>query len=62
MEEFQRRLCIDAPPRFGGDPHGKTKNAADYGHSFWGQTGDTDDISTLLDRHRPPVVVDSDGG
>lgn len=63
MEEFECHLSVDAPPRFGVDPYGEMKKKHD---EFWaltlGQEGDTDNVSNLLAKCRPRVVVDTDGG
>ena len=62
IEQLRRYFRINAPPRFGGDPLGKANDHGGFRRLILGKAGDADGISALLAKHRPRIVVDSNGG
>ena len=62
MEEFERHIRLDASSGSRGDSCGMPYRLAEFPTlTFW-QMGDTSDISSLLARYKPRIVVDEDGG
>jgi len=61
VEEFQRNICIDAPPRSGGDSRGRWYERCELQILIIRQDG-MYDISLLLARNRPHIAVDESGG
>jgi len=61
VEEFQRNVRIDAPPRSGGDPRGRWYKRCELQILIVRQDG-VHDISILLAKNKPHIVVDETGG
>ena len=61
VEEFQRNICIDAPPRSSGDSRGRWYERCELQTLIVRQDG-VHDISFLLAKNKPHIVVDESGG
>ena len=62
MEELQRYICVDAPPRPGGCSCGKLSTDIGFQNLISGQGESSGDILSLLTTKRPRIVVDERGG
>ena len=61
VEEFQRNIRIDAPPKSGGDSRGRWYECCELQTLIVRQDG-MHDISFLLTKNKPHIVVDENGG
>ena len=62
MKEFECSFRLDAPSGSRGDSRSRLYRLGGFPTLTLWQMGGTGDISSLLARHKPCIVVDEDGG